>query len=254
MKNLNQLERMGIQSSQSRHGTRTAIRPVHKSNFRAMLLSAILAISIQIAPAFAEEAATTDDAQKSTTQLTGTVQIDTTLNDLRDARLGATRVRKAAANLYDEMTRQQVTMMSQPNMVGNNNFSIPRPVFGGYLPPRPKWVKEEMAEIAPIIKLFKEDVDAAIESNRRTEVDDSTRKTLDSLRTDVFARVQKAFEIVTQLEPLTGGPTFENTKVAELAKSLDEEMKQLDRSLKRGMSVLQRAQKGSKKSDRKSRK
>lgn len=176
------------------------------------------------------------------------VQIDVTLNDLRDARLALGRLRKATANLYDEVTRQQVTMGFNPNVIGTTVIMMPRPSFSGaYLPARPKWVKESMDDIGPIIELFKEDVDAAIESNMRTNVSSSARRSLDPLREDVFARVKASFDTYKQLQQLTAGNTYDNNSIASVSKSLDNQMKELDKQLKRGISILQNEAKAAKK-------
>lgn len=196
-----------------------------------------------------ETAATTSVPAASTTLLQGqVVQIDVTLNDLRDARLAIGRLRKAASSLYDEVTRQQVTMSFNPNVIGTTVIMTPMPTFSGpCLPARPKWVKEAMDDIGPIIELFKEDVDAAIESNRRTRVSDSAQKSLDPIREDVFAKVKTSFETYKQLQQLTAGTTYDNKAIATSVNTLDKQMKDLDKQLKRGISILQKEAKSAKK-------
>ncbi|HNB21762.1 MAG TPA: hypothetical protein PKZ32_05085 [Candidatus Melainabacteria bacterium] len=222
--------------------------------FKLGILS--LCFSASCTTTFAEENAAQSQIQnpvqtqsQSQAPLQGqVVQIDVTLNDLRDARLAISRLRKAAANLYDEVTRQQVTMGFNPNVIGTTVIMMPRPSFtGAYLPARPKWVKESMDDIGPILELFKEDVDAAIESNRRTQVSEDARQSLDPLRDDVFARVKTSFATYQQLQQLTAGNTYDNNAIAAASKSLDNQMKELDRQLKRGISILQKEAKAVKK-------
>jgi len=176
------------------------------------------------------------------------VKVEVTLNNLRDARLSISRVRKAAANLYDEVTRQQVTMSYNPNMVGSTVIMTPTASFSGaYLPPRAQWVNESMAEIGPIIKLFKEDVDTAIESDRRTQVREATREALESVKTDAFAAVKSGFDLYQELQRLTAGPSYDNGAIASATRSLDKKMKQLDGSLKKGIGLLQKEARASRK-------
>ncbi len=198
----------------------------------------------------AEEASSTGGDTTSSPQIKGgVVQIDVTMNDIRDARLATSRVRKAAANLYDEVTRQQVTMSYTPNMVGTTVISVPTPSFSGQLlPARRKWVKASMSEIGPTITLLKEDVDTAIANDRRTDVSDSTQKTIDPVRDEAFALVKTSFDKYKELEGLTSGMSYDNNSIAEASKSLDSQMKQLDRSLKKGLSILQKEAKTKKKS------
>ncbi len=217
---------------------------------RSLLAGLMLAcLSIAASPVFADEKAQKADGSASQPLQGGVVEVQVTLNDLRDARLSISRVRKAAANLYDEMTRQQVTMNYNPNLVGTTVITIPTPSFTGQmLPARKKWVDESMSEIGPIIKLFKEDVDHAVESNRHTNVDDKTRKQLDPLREDAFAMVQASTETFKALERATAsGPSYDNSGIATLTKTLDSQMRQLDKSMKKGISILQKEEKSSKK-------
>lgn len=216
-------------------------------------LTGLLVVAVVGGPQIAARAEETAGSAGSGTPADATlkgsvVQIDVTLNTLRDARLSTSRVRKAAANLYDEVTRQEVTMGFSPNVVGTTIITVPTPTFTGqYLPARRKWVKESMNEIGPIMNLFKEDVDDAIENDRRTDVGDSARKELDPIKEQVFALVKQSFGTYKELETLTGGSSYDNGTIATAAKSLDNEMKQLDRSLKKGMSILQKEAKASKK-------
>jgi len=216
--------------------------PKHNQTF-VVLLACLLANTCFTAQA-AQETSTADGGSLKG----GVREIEVTLDDLRDARLSTSRVRKAAANLYDEVTRQEMTMMMNPNVIGTMVISTPRPVpTGRLLEARKKWVDASMAEIAPIIKLFKEDVDKAIEDDRRADVSDSSRKSLDAVRDDLFALVNASFEIYKSLEGLTAGPTYDNKAIASDAKQLDENMKKLDRSLKKGVSILQKEAKASRK-------
>ncbi len=222
----------------------------HQAFQKCGWLVALLIAAIQLPVVGAEEKGTAgSDKSAPVTLQGGVVKVEVTLNDLRDARLSSSRVRKAAANLYDEVTRQQVTMNYNPNLVGTTVITIPTPTFTGqYLPPRRKWVAAAMAEIGPIMNLFKEDVETAIESDRRTNVSEATREVLDPLRDDVFALVKSSFSTYQELEKLTGGSGYDSNAIASAAKGLDNQMKQLDRSLKKGISTLQKEAKSSKKS------
>jgi len=214
--------------------------------FNAFCLSLAIFATTSLS-SFAEETSDTADNGTPKATLTGGVQIEDTLNLLQDARLSVSRVRAAASNLYDEMTRRQMTMTYSPNAVGQQLLWRPTPTFSGnYLPARPKWVKESMAEIGPIIKLFKEDVDAAIESDRRTEVSAAARKKLDPLREKAFASVKTSFDLYAELEKLTSGSSYNNMTVASKTKDLNDQMKQLDQSFKRGIKILQKEAKSSK--------
>jgi hypothetical protein len=150
--------------------------------------------------------------------------------------------------LYDEVTRQEVTMSYNPNVVGSTVIMAPAPRFtGAFLPARKKWVEASMSEIAPIIKLFKEDVDAALETDRQTLVSTAGREKLEPIRTTVFKLVGDSFGTFKQLESLTASGSYDNNAIASASKTLDGQMKQLDRSLKDGLKLLQQEAKLAKK-------
>ena len=210
---------------------------------------ALLIAAANQAPAFCDDDDTSSsDTKHGKTLKGGVVQVEVTLNDLRDARLGASRVRKAAANLYDEVTRQQMTMNYNPNIVGTTVITIPMPSFTGqYLPPRKHWVKASMEEIGPILKLFKEDVDIAVETNRRTDLSNDAREVLEPIKANIFGMVNSSFTVYKELEDLINASSWDNVSIASAAKNLDAHMKRLDQSLKKGISALQKEAKSSKK-------
>lgn len=203
----------------------------------------VLALLIASSPAFsADEATESKSDAPSPVQLKGSViQVDVQLNNLSDARLDISRARKAIANLYDEVTRQQMTMNYTPNMVGSMVIMTPTPTFSGqYLPARKEWVDESMADIVPIIKLFKQEVDTTIENNRIVDASETTRKQLAPLRDQAFASVKQSSDTLVQLERLTSSRPYDNKMIAQVSQFLDKQMKDLDKSLKRAVSILQK--------------
>lgn len=211
---------------------------------KTFLAVVVLTFAMQ-APAVSDE----NDAKSTPAAIKGTViKVDIALNDLRDARLSISRARKAAANLFDEVTRQQMTMTYNPNIIGTTVITVPMPQFtGAYLPARPKWVKASMDEIGPIVTLLKEDVDAAIESNRRADVSNRGQSSLAPLREGVFSSVKSSFDIYQQLQQLTAGSNYENQEIANTVKKLDENFKQIDKDLKKGIAILQKEERAAKK-------
>jgi len=210
------------------------------SCFCALLIASPIAYS-------ADEAAATGDEPSNVQLKGGVIKVDVQLNNLTDARLDISRVRKAIANLYDEVTRQQVTMTYSPNMVGTMVIMTPTPTFSGqFLQARSKCADASMSEIVPIIKLFKEEVDVAIEDNRRVDASAATIKQIEPLRDQAFKSVHSSFETLTQLEKLTSTSAYNNQAIATASKSLDKNMKDLDKNLKRAISILQKEAKSTK--------
>ena len=207
---------------------------------RHLFVTGLLSTLLLASPVYSDEATGASDAPASP-QLKGSVlQVDVQLNNLTDARLDISRARKAIANLYDEVNRQQVTMNYSPNMVGSMVIMTPTPSFGPTLPARKQWVDESMADIVPIIKLFKEEVDSAIENNRQVDVSEATHKRLEPLRDEIFKSVKSSFDTLAQLEGLTSARSYNNQAISSAANTLDKQMKTLDKSLKKAISLLQK--------------
>lgn len=210
---------------------------------RRLLFTGLLSTLVLVSsPAYSDEAGTSSGDAPSTVQLKGqVVRVDVQLTNLNDARLDISRARKAIANLYDEVTRQQVMMNYTPNVVGTMVIMTPTPSFTGQtLPARSQWVDESMSDIVPIIKLFKEEVDAAIENNRFVDVSDATHQKLEPLRDEAFKSVKASFDILTKLETLTKARPYDNAAIATTSKTLDGQMKSLDNNLKKAISLLKR--------------
>lgn len=210
---------------------------------RRLLVTGLFStLVLAFSPAYSDETGTGNGDAPSSVQLKGqVVQVDVQLTNLNDARLDISRARKAIANLYDEVTRQQVTMNYTPNVVGTMVIMTPTPSFTGQtLPARSQWVDASMAEIVPIIKLFKEEVDTAIENNRIVAVSDSTHQKLEPLRDEAFKSVKSSFDTLTKLESLTKARPYDNAAIATTSKTLDGQMKGLDNNLKKAISLLRR--------------
>ncbi len=227
------------------------VKPPFQSAFISISVSAVFLNVIPVPASALESSATTSDAPNAAILKGKVVEIGTTLNDVRDARLSVSRVRKATADLYDEVTRQEVSLTYNPNLIGTTVIMTPAPTVSGvYLPARKKWVDVAMSEIGPIIHLFKEDVDAALESDRRTDVSDASRKLLSSLRDSAFSLVKDAFTNYKELQTLTAAEQFDNRAIAGATSALDKKMKELDRVLKRALSLLEKEARSAAKSRR----
>lgn len=221
---------------------------LRKPIVKVMLFTMLTSLMLSGGNSWADNSASKEEKTSSTTTLKGTVvEVVTTLDNLQDARLSISRVRKAAANLYDEVNRQQVSMNYNPNFVGSAVITIASPTIAHALPARKKWIDASVSEIGPIIELFKEDVSTAVENNRRTNASAAARKQLDPIREEAFRLVRRSFNDYSQIKGLTSGAHYDNAAISAATKRLDDNMKNLDRSLKKGIAILQKDSKTSKK-------
>lgn len=180
------------------------------------------------------------DAVKALEGEVETVELD--LQTLRDLGLDIKKVRHAASGLYDEVTRQPVTIQSTPNFIGNGTIiNIPTGFSsaGGVLPPRKKAVDAAMAAMRPFITIAKEDVDA-FESGRKEL--NLPQHLLDQLKPnfdDWKVAAKDASTQLAQLEPLTQGPPYANDAIGSHASAIDKDMRTLESDRREIYKVLQ---------------
>lgn len=198
---------------------------------------------------------TTADPQSANQSLSGQVQlVEVNLATLRDLGLDIKRVQHGATALYDEVSRQPVSLQTMPEVVGLNTVIPVVTGFtgGGYLPPRKSAVNNAMDAIEPWIDMAKSSVDAITEGHKKLDLDEATQEELapqfkkwSTLVTDTYGHLQV-------LKGLTKGPGYDNQAIADQATAINRETKDLDRVRREVYKVLQREGKEARKSKMKS--
>ncbi len=180
----------------------------------------------------AAAASSNNSSPASSQALQAGVQIvELNLQMLRDLGLDLKNIIKASGSLYDEVTIQPVTIMTQPEVVGRGMI-INIPV--GFTPtgagPSPKKARVDMAmtQMRPIIQLLKSDTDEFEEGRRRLDISDDERKDLQpdfdkwtNLVNDVSSSLQK-------LETLTQAKPYDCGAIGHEASNIQQDTKKLD--------------------------
>ena len=90
------------------------------------------------------------------------------------------------------------------------------------------------------IELTKADVDEFVAGRRKLHISEATRATLNPLSEQWVKYVDDAFSHFKILQSLTVGPVFDNQFIGSAAMAIDDDLKQLGKTLKQVYRLLQK--------------
>lgn len=166
------------------------------------------------------------------------------LEELRDIGLDLKHVLTACRHLYDEVTLQPVSMLTEPEMIANGVLiSIPigvQPV-GPPAPPRKERVDLLMNQIRPVVGLLKKNVDDFVAGNKVLDLPDPVKGDLEPEFDQWVSTVNDLDGQLTKLDGLTQGPDYSNYAIAASVSSIEQDIKQLDEIRKKTHKALRQA-------------
>lgn len=164
------------------------------------------------------------------------------LEDLRETGMALSKVAGAASDLYEEVSRREVTLTTTPNVVGFTVMNLPSGyTTGNYLPPRKKWVDAYMADMIKVIKLFKEENDDVLNGKGHIIVPQSQKELIKGLYGQWVSVIGDTFNKVAELEKLTAQPMLNNQAIATNALTIHKDMKNLQTLIKKVYKIYQKA-------------
>ena len=90
----------------------------------------------------------------------GLAFVQYTLQSISDVRLDLKRVRIAASNIFDEVTREPIDFSTAPNVIGGSLIINPIHIREtGVLEPRTDWIENCVMKMGPTIELLRKDVE-----------------------------------------------------------------------------------------------
>jgi len=188
---------------------------------------------------------TDSGSANSTTKIKAGVQmIELNLQVLRDVGLDIKNIIKAASSLYDEVTIQPVTLMTEPEVVGMGtiiNIPIGFTPTGAGPQPSKKRVDLAMAQMRPIIEIMKGDVDDFESGRKRLDISNTERAELKPLLDDWVELVNGISTKLTSLEGITKAPPYDNNAIASLAGDIHKDCKKMDEVRRKLYKALQKA-------------
>ncbi len=173
----------------------------------------------------------------------GVKKVELSLETLRDVGLDLKHVLKAVGSLYDEVTIQPVSLVTQPEVVGPGTIiyiPINTMPVGPPQPARKDRVDLAMNNIRPIVTLLKTNVDE-FESGRRQL--DLPADVLSELHPQIQKWVGDVNDLanqLNQLNQLTQGPPYNNDQIASITKGMHQDIKDLDDTRRKIYKVIRK--------------
>lgn len=183
----------------------------------------------------AQASDSTSTASTSTSQpLQGGV-----VKTVKEAQLGLNALAKTLGqlkhtdtDLYNEATRQVASLVEEPEIIAGTVIYIPvNFTTGDYLPMRKKWVDYYMTQLAKLIPLVQEDIDAIL-------IPDDKAEKADEYMTQLKAEVQDIQNQYQILQQLAVGPNYNQNAIAAICHNIDHDIKQMDESRKKAFHAI----------------
>jgi len=158
---------------------------------------------------------------------------------VKEAQLGLNALAKTLGqlkhsdtDLYNEATRQMANLIEEPEIIAGTVIYIPvNFTTGDYLPMRKKWVDYYMTQLAKLVPMLQEDVDAILIPDDRVEKADEYMTQMNGDIQDI----QNQFKILLQLAI---GPNYNQTAIAAICHNIDHDIKQMDESRKKAFHAI----------------
>jgi len=164
------------------------------------------------------------------------------LANLKEIGMAIQEVQEAASDLYDEVSRREVTLTSTPNVVGFTVMNMPSGFTqGAYLPPRKKWVDAHMQDMIKIVKLMKEECDDVLDGRAPIIVPAPQQEQVKAMFSQWVGLVNDTFNKVSDLETTTKQPMLNNASIANAALAIHKDMKNLEALRKKVYKIYQKA-------------
>lgn len=180
----------------------------------------------------------------------GVQMIELNLQMLTHVGLDIKNLLKSTGSLYDEVTIQPVSVITEPEVVGRGIIiNIPvgtRPV-GPPAPPKKARVDLAMNQIRPIVTTLKQDVDEFETGKARLDISDDTRQDLHPYFDSWIKTVNDISTNMKQLESVTTGPPYDNSSIAQAAGTIHQDAQRLDEVRRKIYKYLQKEGKKKKK-------
>lgn len=212
------------------------------------------ALSFSIAPALSQEKE--KGGPDSTVTLKANIEKQVvTLQSIRDFRLDLKRIKQAAQDVFDEVTRQPISIQAVPNMVGT--IAIDLPVSArelGFLEPRHDWIVNCVNKMGPTIELLKKDAESIGKRESRPHFSEEAEKELNNLTRNWVNQVNEMYGQYKQLLPLIRANPYSNRAIQARARAIFLGAKSLEKTRSRAEKLVKKELKRQKKLEKKARK
>lgn len=176
---------------------------------------------------------------------------EVTLQAIRDVRLDLKRVKGAASDIFDEVTREPMDFSTAPNVVGGSVIINPINIREtGVLEPRTQWIENSVAKMGPIIELLRADVDSIGKDDAAFAFSEQSQKTLDELTKDWKTMVKDMFSQYRSLKSALAQKPYNNVSIASRSRSIFLKAKALEKTRRKAERLFRKEIKARKKEEK----
>jgi len=177
----------------------------------------------------ANNSSASNSTKSKTFKLTAT-KINMGLEQLNDVGLDLKNVLTTTRHLYDEVTIQPVSVITEPEMIAAVVIYIPVGVqpTGPPAQPRKDRVDLMMSRLKPVITLLQQNANDFMTESQIANFPEDAQPKLDPLFKKWLAYMDDVYGRLLDLEKLTVGPTYNNYAIAETCQLIEKDIKQID--------------------------
>lgn len=180
----------------------------------------------------------------------GVQMIELNLTMLTHVGLDIKNLLKATDSLYDEVTIQPVSVITEPEVIGRGiivNIPVGTQPVGPPAPPKKARVDLAMSHMRPVVSTLKADVDEFESGKARLDISDDTRKDLHPYFDTWIKTVNDISTNMAKLESVTTGPPYDNSSIAQAVGIVHQDAQRLDEVRRKIYKYLQKEGKQKKK-------
>ena len=197
---------------------------------------------------FSQAGALAQESTKTITLEASVKKQEITLQSIKDVRLDLKRVRSAAADIFDEVTRQPISYQATPNVVGTVVINVPISIQeSGFLEPRKGWIENSVNKMGPIIELLRKDIETIGQDKATMALSSNAEQELDKLRTNWVELVKHMHSQYRALLPLLKESPYQNRSIAARTRSIYLDTKDLEKTRRKAEKLLRKELKRRKK-------
>jgi len=173
----------------------------------------------------------------------GVQKIHVSLESLKTVGLDLKNLLKGASSLYDEVTIQPVSLITEPEVIGRGmviNIPIGTQPVGPPTPARKARVDLAMSHITPTVAMLKSNVDGFVSGHKQLDLPDNIITLLKPQLTAWVQTVDTIADQESQLEASTKTAPYDQKSIADSCVALEKSIKDLDETRRSVYKVLRK--------------
>lgn len=240
-------------TARNNNSTTKSIIIKRMSRFALAVSTSLIAISLSPVTAFAEQSTDSEPKVESKEGSSGRKEASAegqkerelqvlTLDDIRDVGLALYVVKQQVLNIYAEAIRNRADTESSPEIIVNTAIPVDTRHLK-VLPLRREWLAVYLASMEPVVRLLAKEVTEAQTGVKALVIPESIHKEIDPLWQAWSRDITKINEHLDELMPLLDDAPHNNSKVAQVAVCIHDDVERLEKLRKQIFEFVKKTQK-----------